>query len=293
MNQALIHHFQTLGFIHCKGFFSPHETRVLSDAFDAAMKAARNGAPPPELGQQRQQVNCLIDPFVPFFGLNPDVFYPLLTDQKFVDIFRHLLGDDFILPATEGILHATDTAWHHDNIAPDGFFTMRAHIYLDHLGSEDGCLNVIPGSHFSAYRQALGRDRDGQILNAIRSLNMRPENVPGRYPIANEPGDVIFMNHKLFHAALGSKDYRRCIHMNATKAAHTHSEPELVEALKTHLHHRCAEVRITAAAALRRIGTAEAMENLDQLERETSDTSKKASEQKVIKLLQSNQPQSD
>ena len=62
------------------------------------------------------------------------------------------------------------------------------------------------------------------------------EEVPGRYPIANAPGDVIFMNHKLFHAALGSKDYRRCIHINATKAAHTHSEPELVEALKNHLN---------------------------------------------------------
>ena len=148
MTQALIHHFQTFGFIHCKGFFSPRETQVLSDAFDTAMKAARDGAAPPEWGQQRQQVNFLMDPFIPFFDLNPDVFYPLLTDQRFVDIFRHLLGDDFILPASEGILHTGDSAWHHDNIAPDNFFTMRAHIYLDHLGNEDGCLNVDSGKPF-------------------------------------------------------------------------------------------------------------------------------------------------
>lgn len=288
MNQALINQFQTFGFIHCKAFFSPHETQVLSDAFDSAMKSARDGAPPPEHGEKRQQVNYLIDPFVPFFDLNPDVFYPLLTDQRFVDIFSHLLGDDFILPASEGILHTGDTAWHHDNIAPDGFFTMRAHIYLDHLGSEDGCLNVIPGSHFAAYRQALARDADGQILNAIRALNMRPEDVPGRYPIVNTPGDVIFMNHKLFHAALGSKGYRRCIHINATKAAHTNSVPELVEPLKTHLHHECAEVRITAAAALRRIGTRESLEALNENAPDSSDTRKSASAQKVIKLLQSN-----
>ena len=288
MTQALIHHFQTFGFIQCKGFFSPRETQVLSDAFDSAMKTARDGAAPPEWGQQRQQVNFLLDPFVPFFDLNPDVFYPLLTDQRFVDIFRRLLGDDFILPASEGILHTGDSAWHHDNIAPDNFFTMRAHIYLDHLGNEDGCLNVVPGSHFTAYRHALGRDRDGQVLNAIRALNMRPEEVPGRYPIANAPGDVIFMNHKLFHAALGSKGYRRCIHINATKAMHTHSEPELVEALKNHLNNGCAEVRITAAAALRRIGTAEALKVLNQKGQESSDTRKRASEQQVIKLLRSN-----
>ena len=101
-------------------------------------------------------------------------------------------------------------------------------------------------------------------------------------------GDVIFMNHKLFHAALGSKDYRRCIHINATKAMHTHSKPELVEALKNHLNNGCAEVRITAAAALRRIGTPEALKVLNQNGQESSDTRKRASEQQVIKLLRSN-----
>ena len=133
MTEELINHFRTLGFIQCKQFFSPEETTVLSDAFDAAMAKGREGAPPPEPGQTRQQINSGMSGFT-FFGLDPETFYPLLTDDRFVDVFRNLLGDDFVLPISEGILHTGGTGWHHDNVATEGFFTMRAHIYLDDLG---------------------------------------------------------------------------------------------------------------------------------------------------------------
>ena len=140
MTQEEIRHFETLGFIQYKGFFSPAEVDKLSSAFDSAMERARGGAPAPVSGEPRQQV-------VPFFDYDSDTFYPLLDNERIMDVFSTLMGEDFILTVSEGILHTGGSAWHHDACGPEGFFSMRAAMYLDPLGPEDGCLNVIPGSH--------------------------------------------------------------------------------------------------------------------------------------------------
>ncbi len=217
-------HFRTFGFLLCKGLFSVAEMKVLSDAFDAAMKSARDEATEPELRQDdrgysavRQQVNNTIPPYITFFDYAPDVFYPLLDDERIVAIFRNLMGDDFRITVTEGLIHAGGSGWHHDNVAREGYFTMRAAIYLDWLGPDDGCLSVIPGSHFTQFREALGTDADQRSIRSIEKLGTPAEAVPGRYDLVNEPGDVLFMNHKLFHSALSSKSGRRTIHINATQ----------------------------------------------------------------------------
>ncbi len=217
-------HFRTFGFLLCKQMFSGEEMEALSDAFDAAMKTARGDAPEPDLRQDdrgysaiRQQVNNTIPPFIPFFDYAPDVFYPLLDDERIVSVFRNLMGDDFRITVTEGLIHAGGSGWHHDNVAREGYFTMRAAIYLDPLGPEDGCLSVIPGSHFTQFRDALGTDTDQRSIKSIEMLGTPAEAVPGKYDLVNEPGDVLFMNHKLFHSALSSKSGRRTIHINATQ----------------------------------------------------------------------------
>ena len=202
MTPEQIHHFQTLGFIQCKQLLSPEETATISSAFDAAMETARKGAPIPKAGEKRQQVN-------PFFDYHPDGLYPLLDNERIVDIFENVMGEDFIFTESEGIIHTSGTRWHKDSTAPDGIFSMRAAIYLDTLGPDDGCLNVIPGSHFTEFREAL--------METIGELGVGPEDVPGLYPLTNEPGDVIFMNHKMVHSALGGEAGRRAIHINCAQ----------------------------------------------------------------------------
>ena len=204
LTQEQICHFRTLGFVLCKRLLSQVEIQVLSDAFDTAMEKARGGAPKPNPGEPRQQV-------VPFFDYDPDTFYPLLDDPRIVDPLEQLMGEDFILTVSEGILHTGGSGWHHDACAPEGLFSMRAAIYLDPLSPEDGCLNVIPGSHIKEYREA--------IASHINNVGVAPEEIPGRYPLVNEPGDVLFMNHKTFHSALSDKPGRRAIHINCTQNA--------------------------------------------------------------------------
>lgn len=202
-------HFQTLGFLLCKQLLSVEEMRVISDAFDRAMRQARGGAAEPELERNAQGYSVKRQQVVPFFDYDPEAFYPLLDHEKIMGVFEDLMGEDFLLTLSEGIIHAGGSRWHHDSVAPEGFLTMRAAIYLDPLGPDDGCLSVIPGSHFTEFREALKK--------TIVQLGARPEEVPGRCSLCNQPGDVLFMNHKLFHAALSDKVGRRAIHINCSQ----------------------------------------------------------------------------
>ncbi len=202
MTPEQINYFRTFGFFLCKNLLSQEETEVLSTAFDKAMEKARGGAPKPAPGEKRQQI-------IPFFDYDPEVFYALLDDARILDTFEQLLGADFILTLSEGIIHTGGSAWHHDAYGPEGFFSMRAAIYLDPLGPEEGCLSVIPGSHCQEFRDYIVAHKD-----ALETLS---EDMPGQYPLVNEPGDVLFMNHKVHHAALSAKPWRRAIHLNAVQ----------------------------------------------------------------------------
>ena len=202
--------FRTFGFLHYRQMLSSPEINALSDAFDAAMAKAERRRQTPS--GERQQV-------VPFFDYDPDAFYPLLDDERLAGVFETLLGEDFLLVASEGIIHAGGSPWHRDACAPEGMFSMRAAIYLDPLGADDGCLSVIPGSHFAPFREALE--------SAMEELDVPPDEMPGRHPLVNEPGDVIFMNHKTFHAALGDRPGRRAIHVNAVQNATPDREEHL------------------------------------------------------------------
>jgi hypothetical protein len=183
--------------------------QTISTAFDRAMRKARGDAATPELVQDAQGYSKKRQQVVPFFDYDPEIFFPLLDDARFMDIFEELLGKDFIFTLSEGIIHVGGSGWHTDAVAPDGLFTMRAALYLDPLGPEDGCLSVIPGSHCTEYRE--------KLQQTIGVLGTKPEAIPGRYPIENEPGDVLFMNHKIFHGALNRG--RRAIHINCSQNA--------------------------------------------------------------------------
>ncbi len=204
MTPGQISYFHTFGFFLCRQLLSAAEMDSLSSAFDRAMEKARGGAPAPGPGEKRQQI-------IPFFDYDPETFYPLLDDERILQPFAQLLGDDFILTVSEGIIHTGGSPWHHDAYAPEGLFTMRAAIYLDPLGPEDGCLTVIPGSHCQEFRDRLVAHKD--------QLSAAPEGLPGRDPLVNEPGDVLLMNHKLHHAALSDNPGRRAIHINVAQNA--------------------------------------------------------------------------
>ena len=206
-----VNHFQTYGFVCCRKLLNESYMASLSGAFDAAMRSARGGAECPELSQDERGFSTSRQQVVPFFDYDAESFYPLLDDDRIMAPFGQILGDDFIFTLSEGIIHAGGTAWHTDAVAPEGMTSMRAALYLDPLGTDDGCLSVIPGSHHTPYREALRQ--------TIDHLGIAADAVTARCSIVNEPGDVLFMNHKVYHASLTSRAGRRAIHINCCQNA--------------------------------------------------------------------------
>ncbi len=208
-------HFQTLGFLQCRKLFSPEEIQALSNSFDAAMRRQRGGTPAPELRQDEHGYSTVSQDEIPFFDTDPDAFYPLLEDARILDVFEQLMGSDFIMAAHSAVIYGGGTPWHHDTVAPEGFFSMRAALYLDPLGPEDGCLTVIPGSHFKEFRDALVKTVGN--FQRTNQLGIDAGDLPGKYPLVTEPGDVIFMNHKLYHAAFHPKPGRRILRITCSQ----------------------------------------------------------------------------
>ena len=275
-----IAHFRTFGFLHCKQFVTKEETAFLTGKLESAMRKARGGAEEPELTQDengysaiRHQVAVWDKNKTPFFDYDPESFYWMLDDERFDAYFRALQGEDYVVGVTEGIIHAGGTGWHndHNEAYDDDFHSMRAHMYLDKLGPEDGCLTVLPGSnHRGGYRKTL-LDSVGKINatnNSWQQFGVPPDKLPGAFPLINDPGDVIFLNHKTFHAALSNRTKRRCIHINVYKAARTDSQQEQIEALAKHIKSDSYEMHHSAAKALRRLGTPEALEIVAKYEAE-------------------------
>ncbi len=212
-------HFRTLGFVMCRSKLTADEASAISRAFDDGMRHARGGAEEPHLEQDANGYGRKSQGVTPFFDYSPDALYALLDDPRIFDVFEQLMGDDFILTVSSGIIHGGGTGWHHDECAPDGIFSMRAHLYLDPLGPADGCLTVFPGSHCRPYRDAILRSMGvrNNPTNHWTQLGVSPALVPGAYPLVTRLGDVLFMNHKLFHAALSDRRGRRAIHINCAQ----------------------------------------------------------------------------
>ena len=75
-----------------------------------------------------------------------------VDDDRIYDIPETLLGPDFFLLHTAGVVYRGDTPWH-GGFSPETpqsykpFANAKIAMYFDSLSKDDGCLRVIPGTH--------------------------------------------------------------------------------------------------------------------------------------------------
>lgn len=119
-------------------------------------------------------------------------------------------GKRLVQTASTGNLHAGDNPWHVDGVGTRGAH-VRINVYLDPVAVGRGCLLVVPGSHRFAPRQS------GSPRAPIIPL-------PGWYDPAgawigleSEPGDVVVIDRRLIHAALGGGRRRRMFNLDLTE----------------------------------------------------------------------------
>ena len=205
--------FDTWGFIILRGFLPPEDMRAYTDAFDATLQTI---VPPERWSDERGVVGAMN-----FFQKNPGVYHRLLDDERVLEVVEDILGPDYVFTTSEGARRYADTNWHHDDLAPEGQIHLKVVFYLDPMGADPGSLCLLPGSHHADYRERVeGYGR--QMLSANRD-------VPGTYPIASDPGDMIVFNVKTYHGAFAEGVRRRAIYINFLQRPKTSLEEAHVE----------------------------------------------------------------
>lgn len=134
------------------------------------------------------------------------VFTHWLGDAGLGYRLRQLLGPEVVMPLahhncimTKYPEYSSDTGWHQDI----RYWSFRrtelisAWLALGSERPENGCLQVIPGSH----RLDLDRSRLDEALFLRADLPENRELIDRRVDVSLEPGDVLFFHCRLFHSA--------------------------------------------------------------------------------------------
>ncbi len=189
--------FQTVGFLVFRQLLSPSDMAEI----DAAFMRVISG-PAAELGYDGTSRLSIV-PFIE----GDDKLIELFDDSRINDIVDGLIGEDGVYHGSDGNYYVGNTRWHPDSGAPE-YRTIKVALYLDSVGENSGCLSVIPGSHHSSYHAAIQQAFESGLYDR------HSPDVPGRYPLVSEPGDVVVFHHSVFHSSWGGKRDRRMFTMN-------------------------------------------------------------------------------
>ncbi len=190
-------HFDSMGFLVFRQLFSPSEMAEI----DAAFMRVISG-PAKKLGYDGTSRLSVVPTIE-----GDDRLLELFDDARINDIVDGLLGEDCIYHGSDGNYYVGNTSWHPDGGAPD-YRTIKVALYLDPVGENSGCLSIIPGSHLAKFHAGLK-----QAIDAGTYDRASPE-LPGRYPLVSEPGDVVVFHHGVWHSSWGGKTGRRMFTIN-------------------------------------------------------------------------------
>ena len=141
-------------------------------------------------------------------------FLDLARDPEIVDAVAQLIGEDVILwgchvfckPGGDGY----ETPWHQDGhywpIRP--LATCTAWVALDRSDRENGCLQVIPGSHREQMlRDHLHEDRDDLVLS--QRTDASTFDAAAAVALELEPGQMSLHDVYMIHGAEANRSDRR------------------------------------------------------------------------------------
>lgn len=152
--------FQRDGFCVVPQLFTPEEIRALrrevdrfqSEGLVRNVRTQGDGETPAAEGANLQ--------LIPLFDKS-DLLRALPFDDRVVSIISALIGDPFLLHLDQLFLkpahHGTGTSWHQDNAyfkISDPLGGTAMWLAVDDATRDNGSLQVIPGSHRTAYEHA-------------------------------------------------------------------------------------------------------------------------------------------
>ena len=150
-------HFDTFGFIVRRGLFGAEKMQKFSDWFDEGCDAQCG----PFAGERQMGY--------PGLSIHEGFCHHYLDDPRILDTLENLMGEDFMLVASDAQRHSGNSHWHQDTAIPmeEGkageYLMLKVIMYLDDHSEGPGCLWVLPGSHKRGYAESIRVvDRDGK-----------------------------------------------------------------------------------------------------------------------------------
>jgi len=225
--------YDTFGFLFVKDLFSPAEVSEIVEDAERLWEQER-GRPDFQVADDGSQHTG------PFVELSPRLF-KLVDDERIYPAVDRLIGPDMVWTGSEGNITGYSAArWHPDRrnhvLGDLDYPRLKVMLYLDEVRADSGALRVIPGSHRNPLHDGLYAMLDAAgwepIPEAENEADM-PFGVAGDrmpcYIVESSPGDVLFFNQCLFHAAYHASSGRRYI---ALKFAGNPATDQNIDALR-------------------------------------------------------------
>ncbi len=140
-------------------------------------------------------------------------FFQIATNPAFLDIAEQLIGPDIILWASAVFCKPAGTGlevpWHQDGqywpIRPRATVTLW--IALDEVTRDNGCMQVIPGSHLVGDFKHLVSDREDLVLNNV--LDDPRLDLGTAYAVELSPGQISLHDVNLVHGSQPNRSSQR------------------------------------------------------------------------------------
>lgn len=185
------------GFLLVRGYLSPEQTRSLAEEVEQSLMAAHSRA----RSEEARTVTGDESHYLPLMGDRSPNSRALASDSQLVGAARQLLGRDVMVKPAKGNIYHDATFWHADTESSD-LRGVKVVTYFSPLDRTNGALQVLPGSHRTQYHKLLSRFRKDWPWSVGDGAENYEEHWWPGVELATVPGDVIFFDVHLWHAAL-------------------------------------------------------------------------------------------
>ena len=223
LSQQQLAYFETFGFLYFPGLLAG-EVDEITRRFENVWAAHGSGHYGSEHDRERRSA------LLPF--IDQDKYLSAMLDNPRIDgIASSILGDDYNYTASDGNFYVGNTGWHSDGYGKSKYLSIKMAMYLDPVGSDSGCLRIIPGSHFvdSSYGDALQKSAPTSKEQHQEKLWGIPGSDVPAFALESQPGDLVVFNHNLKHASFGGGERRRMFTLNFQQRYRDEDLPDLRE----------------------------------------------------------------
>jgi ectoine hydroxylase-related dioxygenase (phytanoyl-CoA dioxygenase family) len=219
LNQQQKDHFHAFGFLFFKGLFAEDEVAGINEEADR-LWADDKARADFKLSDDNSQHTT------PFIEATPKLSW-IAEDDRVYETATELIGPGMVWANSEGnVTGYGEARWHPDrrNMSPGelDYPRLKVMLYLDEVSADKGALRVIPGSHKNPLHDTLypmlerqEGDRDWEPIREADDPSAMPYGVAGDqmpcHVVESKPGDVLFFNQCLWHAAYNGWEGRRYI----------------------------------------------------------------------------------